>query len=364
MPNHSRAQKILAALYRGVLGRQRNDDPSTLDRVRSLSGYYHGLEPLEPRVLLSDVPFGLSSVISDTADGAVSVFATDVDGDGDTDVLSASFFDDKIAWYENDGADDPSFTARTITTTADGAHSVFATDEDGDIDALSASRLGVAWHENLQVVNDNFASRIDLGSEARVKIAGTNIHATGETGEPTQAGELNSAWWAWTAPADGTWVVDTIGSNLDTFLTVATESAADFALSGVNVASYAFTVSYDALNRIATLNLDANLDADTLTLSVFDSVGVQFFSNSPLDGDWDNPTDPSDATSDTFPSGDGVPGGDFVFKLRVLPGDSNGDGKVDAADLNLMALAWQQQNTAAARAADLNVLALNWQSNL
>ncbi len=29
------------------------------------------------------------------------MFATDVDGDGDIDVLSASGFDDKIAWYEN-----------------------------------------------------------------------------------------------------------------------------------------------------------------------------------------------------------------------------------------------------------------------
>jgi len=37
-----------------------------------------------------DVPFGAGSVITDTADGAWSVYATDVDGDGDLDVLSAS----------------------------------------------------------------------------------------------------------------------------------------------------------------------------------------------------------------------------------------------------------------------------------
>ncbi|GAG09033.1 unnamed protein product, partial [marine sediment metagenome] len=30
-----------------------------------------------------------------------SVYATDLDGDGDADVLSASLWDDKIAWYEN-----------------------------------------------------------------------------------------------------------------------------------------------------------------------------------------------------------------------------------------------------------------------
>lgn len=35
------------------------------------------------------------------ADGAQLVYAADVDGDGDLDVLSASQNDDKIAWYEN-----------------------------------------------------------------------------------------------------------------------------------------------------------------------------------------------------------------------------------------------------------------------
>ena len=47
-----------------------------------------------------DVPF-TERVISTAADFPGSVFATDVDGDGDTDVLSASFNDNKIAWYEN-----------------------------------------------------------------------------------------------------------------------------------------------------------------------------------------------------------------------------------------------------------------------
>jgi hypothetical protein len=33
-----------------------------------------------------------------------SVSAADLDNDGDIDVLSASRWDDKIAWYENDGS--------------------------------------------------------------------------------------------------------------------------------------------------------------------------------------------------------------------------------------------------------------------
>ena len=69
-------------------------------------------------------------VISTSANYAVSVYAVDVDGDGDMDVLSASRSDDKIAWYENDGSE--SFTEHVISTSADNAYSVNAADVDGD----------------------------------------------------------------------------------------------------------------------------------------------------------------------------------------------------------------------------------------
>jgi hypothetical protein len=46
---------------------------------------------------------GQGTPITTNADGATSVYATDLDGDGDADVLSASRLDNKIAWYENKG---------------------------------------------------------------------------------------------------------------------------------------------------------------------------------------------------------------------------------------------------------------------
>ena len=76
--------------------------------------------------------------ITTSADQAYSVFAIDVDKDGDIDVLSASYNDGKIAWYENNGSESLS---RTISTSATDAKDVFAIDidNDGDIDVLSAS---------------------------------------------------------------------------------------------------------------------------------------------------------------------------------------------------------------------------------
>mgnify|MGYP001281960786 CR=1 FL=1 len=45
-----------------------------------------------------------ANTITIAADFAVSVYAADLDGDGYMDVLSASEFDDRLAWYKNDGS--------------------------------------------------------------------------------------------------------------------------------------------------------------------------------------------------------------------------------------------------------------------
>ena len=96
-------------------------------------------------------------VISSTALGPKSVFAADLDKDGDMDVLSASYADSKIAWYENKKGESgdwkDSWLSYTITTSAIQAHCVHASDldNDGDFDVISAAYNGneIAWYENL-----------------------------------------------------------------------------------------------------------------------------------------------------------------------------------------------------------------------
>jgi hypothetical protein len=89
-------------------------------------------------------------VISDEADGAYTVFATDLDGDGDIDVIGANKDGGEIPWYENDGA--MGFDEHMVSTTADGVRYVVASDMDGDADldvlAALADADATVWYEN------------------------------------------------------------------------------------------------------------------------------------------------------------------------------------------------------------------------
>jgi uncharacterized repeat protein (TIGR01451 family) len=97
--------------------------------------------------------FGDVQVIPAFLDNA-SVYTADIDGDGDLDVLASSTETtgvDKIVWYENLGGG--LFGAQqTISTAVDYPQSVYSADldGDGDMDVLSASSEDdkIAWYVN------------------------------------------------------------------------------------------------------------------------------------------------------------------------------------------------------------------------
>lgn len=102
-------------------------------------------------------------IISTTAGQVRTVYAADVDGNGAIDVLAASFDDDTLAWYESDGGLPPSFTKRVISTTVDGAYAVSAADLDGDahIDVLAGGfNDGFAWYRNNGASPPTFQHRV------------------------------------------------------------------------------------------------------------------------------------------------------------------------------------------------------------
>ena len=191
--------------------------------------------------LTSTTVFSDQKIISTSADGAKSVFSIDLDGDGDMDVLSASYYDDKIAWYEND--DDENFTEHTILTSANGAQAVFSVDldGDGDMDVLSASYIDdkIAWYENDD--DENFTT-----------------HTI-------------------TTSADGARSVFSIDLDGDGDMDVLSASYHDDKIAwyenggNENFTTHTITTSADGAMSVFSVDLDGDGDMDVLSASFFDN---------------------------------------------------------------------------------------------
>ncbi|MCF8217731.1 MAG: T9SS type A sorting domain-containing protein [Bacteroidales bacterium] len=111
------------------------------------------------------------------------VMSSDLNGDGDPDIVIAAAESDKIAWYENDG--NGGFgSQQVITTNADYARSVYVADLNGNskMDVLSASENDnkIAWYENMG--NGNFGPQhiISLPDGAR-SVYAADLNGNGNT---------------------------------------------------------------------------------------------------------------------------------------------------------------------------------------
>ena len=159
--------------------------------------------------------------IATSADGAASVFAADMDGDGDLDIVSASFIDNTIAWYENDGAANPTWTAVDIATSADGAESVFAADMDGDgdLDIVSASFNDdtIAWYENDGAADPSWtAADIDTNVDGPKCVYAADMDGDGDMDIVSAIRYDNMiAWYENDGAADPTWTAVEIATNAD-----------------------------------------------------------------------------------------------------------------------------------------------------
>ena len=240
-------------------------------------------------------PSFTARTIATSADGAYSVYAADIDNDGDMDVLSASFTDDKIAWYENDGAADPSFTARTITTSADEAVSVYAADidNDGDLDVLSASKGDdkIAWYENDGAADPSFTARtITTSADYAWRVYAADIDNDGDMDVLSASiNDSKIAWYENDGAADPSFTARTITTSADGARSV---YAADIDNDGdMDVLSASFsddkiawyendgaadpsftartiTTSADGANSVYAADIDNDGDMDVLSASV------------------------------------------------------------------------------------------------
>jgi hypothetical protein len=254
-------------------------------------------------------PSWSASDIATNAEGAKSVFAADMDNDGDMDILSASYNDDTIAWYENDGESDPSWTASDIVTDADGAWSVFAADmdNDGDMDIVSASMLDdtIAWYEN-----DGAANPVWTASDI--------------------ATSADSARSVFVADMDGDGDMDILSASLfdDTIAWYENDGTSDPSWTASDIAE-----SADGARSVFVADMDNDGDMDILSASQIDNT-IAWYEN-------DGASNPSWTASDIATSAEGA--------WSVFAADMDGDGDMDilSASYSDSTIAWYENSGSA-----------------
>ena len=115
-----------------------------------MSGNPAALSSSTPSSIAKGVPTFSDNTIDADLNGAISIFASDLDQDGDVDVIGCSFEGSNLVWYENNGSQ--SFTKYTIDGSLTGAREAIAKDldRDGDMDIIAIAYSGgkLAWYDN------------------------------------------------------------------------------------------------------------------------------------------------------------------------------------------------------------------------
>ena len=168
-----------------------------------------GLSDAEEVSRAKTVPFGAQQVITANADGSISAVAADLDGDGDNDVLASIWDESKIAWYENRlNEASADFGPQQVITATVYAVSAVASDLDGDGDAdVLAVNIGgggtaggVGWWENrLDEVSADFGPRQVIGQESGASVLGADLDGDGDPdvlwGSYDPHGDGKIAWY-------------------------------------------------------------------------------------------------------------------------------------------------------------------------
>ncbi len=299
-------------------------------------------------------PSWTASDIATSAAGAISVFAADMDGDGDMDIISASYNDDTIAWYENNGAADPSWTASDIATSADGARSVFAADldGDGDMDIVSASVNDdtIAWYKNNGAADPSFtAADIPTNADGAYSVFAADMDGDGDMDIVSASyNDDTIAWYenngasnpSWTkaviaTSADGPWSVYAADMDGDGDMDIVSASSYDHTIAwyennGASDPSWTaadIATSAELATSVYVADIDGDGDMDIISSSQSDNT-IAWYENN-------GASDPSFTAADISTNVDGV---------SVFAADVDGDGDMDivSASANDDTIAWYE----------------------
>jgi hypothetical protein len=148
-------------------------------------------------------------------DGAHSVFAEDIDGDGDIDVVGAAILAHTISWWENDG--DQNFTAHAVDEDFYSARLVIAADvnSDGEMDILGAAHVSdeITWWENDG--DENFTEHtVDGDFDGASSVHAKDVDGDGDIDVLGAAAFADDITW-WENDGDEYFTERTIAGNFD-----------------------------------------------------------------------------------------------------------------------------------------------------
>ncbi|MFC1462658.1 FG-GAP-like repeat-containing protein [Verrucomicrobiota bacterium] len=159
--------------------------------------------------------------VDGTFDGARSAYAADVDGDGDMDVLGAAYNADDITWWENTDGTGTNWTEHTVDGIFDGANSAYAADVDGDgdMDVLGAASYAddIAWWENTDGTGTNWAEHtVDGAFDGANSVYAADVDGDGDMDVLGAAGDADDiTWWENTDGTGTSWAEHTVDGAFD-----------------------------------------------------------------------------------------------------------------------------------------------------
>jgi len=245
---------------------------------------------------MSSAPANYNANTIAKEDGAFGIYPADLDGDGDFDIVGTTLFGSKVLWYQNDGSQ--SFSANTITSSANSPGTVITSDldSDSDIDILYCELSGsIVWQKNDG--SQNFTSQtIQSSLSSPADLIPTDLDADGDvdlliatTGDSTVSwfqndgsqsftqieidGSVVGVNSIYTEDIDGDGDMDVLSAspNEDKIRWYENNGSASFT-------SHTITSAADGVADIIAIDLDNDGDMDVLSASKEDDL-VSWYNN-------------------------------------------------------------------------------------